>query len=170
MRKLFLILMALSPPLYASDDACSFDKSRTVAFTSDENVDVMRVRVEGETCKESSLELSITDSDGRLIHLHQEDFGRWQWNDLEKAVTDYAEKLFQESIVSSSTLAIDFRCEIEEPGCVPYERNVVPMEQYLEIRKSGIPLIKHSTGYESWGAWVYDKEKSEVVQVYEGNL
>ena len=169
---IFILFLCMISSFAKSENLCTFEKSREVNFVSTTSKDTFKITIKGKSCPESLLELTIISEDGILVHSHREGFSRWAWPEeqLQEKILAHANNLFLNAISDTSQLVTVFSCEIEEPNCEPYERNTIPMEKYLDLKKAAIPMIEHSTYYEGWAAWVYDTKSSKVIMVYEGGL
>lgn len=151
---------------------CIYMKRKIVSFTAHNAKDKLEVSIKGESCRESILELKLISENGSTLHTYVTTFKKWYWSEKElpEKVKEYANKLFEKSITVTSTLPIKFKCEIEIPNCVAYERNVVNMDEYLKLTELEIPMISHATYYEGWASWIYDKKINKMKKVYEGGL
>jgi len=172
MKIIVFLLMSIS--LLANSEemkSCDFKQDRELSFVGANSKDRLTVIVRGDTCQSSKLELILRNESGNILHTHNESFSRWYWpGELREKILAHAHKLLNDSIGDTSNLKTTFACEIEEPNCEPYERNVIPMKEYLALKQQPIPMISHSTYYEGWASWVYDTKLKKIVKVYEAGL
>lgn len=172
MKYLLFLLFPISLLANSEEnESCEFHREAEVSFFSNTSKDKIKVIVSGKTCQMSKLELVLMNETGDILHSHSESFERWYWPEsLREKVLTHANKLLTELIENSSNLKTKFECEIDLSNCTPYERNVVPLDRYLALKKASIPMISHSKYYEGWASWVYDPELRKAIKVYEAGL
>lgn len=173
MKYFTLFLVILSLDSHADDiGTCAFHKHKEVAFTHIKAKDKFDVSIKGATCRNSKLVLKLISENGQLLHSHEVRFDKWHWpeNELKGKVLAYADELFNEAISDTNKLTTEFRCELERPNCEPFERNLIPMREYLLLKQSAMPMISHETYYEGWASWVFDDKTKTMIKVYEGGM
>jgi len=173
MKYSFLLISIFSFYVSAEEyPSCDFEQSKRVAFSSEKTSDLLTVKAQGEPCYAGELTISITMESGEVIHEYKTKFIHWDSRqpDFDIILGNYVNHIIDNAITRTSSLPDKFKCEIEEPDCVPYERNVIPLNEYYELKRKNLPMLQHETYYEGWGAWIYDSELKKVVLVYEGGV
>lgn len=169
---LFAVLVLSTASTVAASNYCDVELERPVSLTAPDALDRLKVAVSGNSCESSSLTVEVISESGKRIHFHEQKFTHWDTgqDNFGAVVVSAARRVFEKSIRSTEQLPSEFTCEIEEPGCVPYDRNTVSLALYTELRSRKLPMLSHSTYYEGWASWVYFADRDELVKVYEGGL
>lgn len=155
--------------------ACDIKVSKEVSFTSTDAKDLLVISVKGNPCYDGELSIKITDNSGKNVYQYKSRYKEhnathWAERDFDKIVNKHINWMVKDAITDTSSLPEEFPCEIPEPNCEPYEQNTVPKDIYLSYRSQSLPMLNHSTYYEGWASFIYDKEKGKTIKILEGGL
>lgn len=149
---------------------CNITGSKTISFTHPAAEDTLELSLTGESCSDVSYTFRVISEKGEQIYLGTASAMKFHGPATVEEYKGFVKSLLRKAMANTSLLPAEFRCEIEKPNCKPFERNTVPMDEYLKIKSAEIPMLNHATYYEGWVAIVYNKKLGKGIKVYEGGL
>jgi hypothetical protein len=176
MRITGIFLLLLSSLSFAGEyPACNIAKSKEVSFQSNNSKDILEVSVIGTPCYEAKFKIRVISSSKETIYEYNSTFKQhnsihWEDPNLDKDAEKHVNYVLEHAITTSSKLPDVFACEIPDPQCEPYEKNVVPLEEYRSIKESNVPMLNHSTYYEGWASFVFNPKTKKTIKVLEGGV
>lgn len=176
MKTIGFLLIFLSPVVFAgSYPSCNINEKKAVSFRSTVSKDILLVSVIGSPCHEAKLKISVKSGDGKLLYSYESKYKKhnaahWAEPDFDQIALKHVKNILEHAITKSSSLPSRMPCELDEPGCEPYERRTVPKKKFNSIKASNIPMLTHSTYYEGWASFVFDSKTEKTIKILEGGV
>lgn len=174
MRAAGIFLLLLCSLSFAGEyPACNISKSKSISFQNHSAKDTLEVSVVGAPCYEAKFKIRVLSSNKETIYEYNSTYKQhnsihWEDSNLDRDAEEYVNYVLKNAITTSSKLPNVFACEIPDPQCEPYEKNVVPIDVYRSIKASNVPMLVHSTYYEGWASFVFNPITKKTVKVLEG--
>ena len=169
---LVITLFVLGTGLAHGDDYpdCEVTKESQISFSSEDAADRLSITISGSPCFESSLDISITANDGRLLYHYEAPFAKHlvaPWEDpaiLAEEVEWFANRVLgQESVGHTSDLPVWL--PEDEYFDANYQVIQVDRDYYEEIREYDWIVYTHNIHYDGWRVIAYDQQQARTVVV-----
>lgn len=169
-----IFLLVVSPAFAGGLPNCSIHKESNIAFSSDDQLDVLLVSIEGAPCAKANLTIAIKNSNDDVIYSYQAPFKRHvavHGNDsyLDRDALAFVDEVFAERQFSDTSQLPRWESKLEYWE-TNYQEIKISKSYYESLRNLNFPTFSHIIHYEGWRVLTYDTKRKEVIVVSEGGV